>query len=133
MAGKQDDGNPTPTDFDECWPSIDVDDDVDLPKGCITGSSPYYCVCDEDNGWTVDTSNTASGLCIPVCLQTGKDTNIAVDVEDECWNAEVTHAAPAPLLGLKVQNTLSTDNTALKHVEIQSSYLDYTVTRGSGC
>jgi len=63
------------------------------------------------------------------------DKNIALSFGDECWNAEATHAAPAPLIGLKVQDTYSADNS-LDHLEISSTALlgfDYSVTRGSGC
>jgi len=98
-----------------------------MPAGCITDPTTNYCVCDEDNGWVADTSNPASGLCVPVCLQTGLDTNIAVDEKDECWNALDNHATP--LLTGVIQNTYSTD-----HLEIaDSSYLTYSSTRGSGC
>ena len=74
----------------------------------------------------LDTSNPASGLCVPVCLQTGEDTNTATDV-DECWNALANHATPV-LTGV-IQNTYSTD-----HLEIaDTDYLTYSSTRGSGC
>jgi hypothetical protein len=51
----------------------------------------------------LDTSNPASGLCVSACLQTGLNTNIAVSVSDECWNAELNHATPV-LTGI-IQNT----------------------------
>lgn len=75
----------------------------------------------------LDTSNPASGLCVSACLQTGLNTNIAVSVSDECWNAELNHATPV-LTGI-IQNTYSTD-----HLEIaDTDYLTYSSTRGSGC
>jgi len=52
---------------EECWPSSNVNSDLDLPDGCMTDPTTNYCICDIDNGWITD----GAGGCRAACLVDG--------------------------------------------------------------